>query len=230
MSNRRKIAVYTAIAGDYDPLKALPSAWTKAADCIAYLERPVEGTWTWRPLSTAEPDPCRRAKRPKIIPEDLFSEYEYSIWLDGSVVPREGTCPEQLIATALETNNLAVFRHRTRTCIYEEATVCIAAGKDDHETIRRQMARYTAEGYPAGRGLNECTILIRRHVPEITEFCAAWYDEIVRGSRRDQLSFNYVAWKRDLRFHVLKGHIIANPYFTWYYHAGAAWGPPSPVR
>jgi hypothetical protein len=224
------IVVYTAIAGDYDPLKSLPAAWREEATCIAYLENPEPGDWQIRRIESADPDPCRRAKKPKVHPEDLFREFACSIWIDGSVRPKEGTSPARLVEQALRGCDIALFRHRTRHCIFDEAEACIQAGKDRPEIIERQMRRYRRDGYPRGFGLNECTVLVRRHSSAIGRFCAAWHAEIERGSKRDQLSFNYVAWKQNLKCGALPGNIIANPYFTWYYHQSAGAGPLVPVQ
>ena len=43
-------------------------------------------------------------------------------------------------------------------------------------------------------------MILRRHTDAIRRLNEAWWNEIVRGSRRDQLSFNYVAWKLGLSY------------------------------
>jgi hypothetical protein len=40
-----------------------------------------------------------------------------------------------------------------------------------------------------------------------------WWTEIKYGSRRDQLSFNYVAWKNNLKFNYIEGDSRDNKYF-----------------
>ena len=35
------------------------------------------------------------------------------------------------------------------------------------------------------------------------------------GSRRDQISFNYVAWKHDLKFNYIQEDIDDNEYFNY---------------
>ena len=47
-------------------------------------------------------------------------------------------------------------------------------------------------------GLVEAPVILRRHTAAIRALNEAWWAELVRGSRRDQLSFNYVAWKLGL--------------------------------
>lgn len=62
------------------------------------------------------------------------------------------------------------------------------------------MARYRAEGLPEDAGLIEAPVILRRHTDAIRRLNESWWGEIVRASRRDQLSFNYVAWKLGLRY------------------------------
>ena len=41
-----------------------------------------------------------------------------------------------------------------------------------------------------------------------------WWTEIKYGSKRDQLSFNYVAWKNKTKFNYMDGDSRNNQYFT----------------
>ena len=47
-----------------------------------------------------------------------------------------------------------------------------------------------------------------------------WWIEIKYGSRRDQLSFNYVAWKQNLKFNYIDGDIRNNEFFSITKHTG----------
>ncbi|MEO8602136.1 MAG: hypothetical protein ABI629_06140 [bacterium] len=55
--------------------------------------------------------------------------------------------------------------------------------------------------------------MLRRHSDTVAAFNEAWWDEICRGSRRDQLSFDYTARKLGLRYGHLPGTIADNPLF-----------------
>jgi hypothetical protein len=44
-------------------------------------------------------------------------------------------------------------------------------------------------------------------------FDEVWWDEISRHSRRDQLSFNYVAWKLGFEYSTLPGCVDQNEFF-----------------
>ena len=93
-----------------------------------------------------------------------------------------------------------MFRHHERRSIYEEAEACKAYGLDRAEVIDAQIARYWAEGLPESSGLIEAPILLRRRTPAVARLNTAWWAELARASRRDQLSFNYESWKLGFRY------------------------------
>ena len=55
--------------------------------------------------------------------------------------------------------------------------------------------------------------MLRRHnEKDVIDTMEMWWEEIKYGSRRDQLSFNYCAWKSNLNFVYLKGDIRNDGY------------------
>ena len=40
-----------------------------------------------------------------------------------------------------------------------------------------------------------------------------WWNEIKYNSKRDQLSFNYIAWKNNLKFNYIEADARDNKYF-----------------
>ena len=79
------------------------------------------------------------------------------------------------------------------------------------DLLESRMAKYRAEGYPAHNGLNEAGVILRRHTPAIEAFNNAWWAELSRHSRRDQLSLNYVLDKLAIRPALFPGVICDNP-------------------
>lgn len=209
------IVVYTAITGRYDTLRAPPRLWRESAHFVAFLDH--KGThrgWDTRLAARTFADPCRNAKIHKILCHRYFPKARFSVWIDGSIRITSKTPLRQFICESLGTSDLAVFPHRTRDCVYDEAKACLLQNKDATDTIVRQIARYRQEGYPPNNGMVECCVLIRRHSREMKVFCEAWHQEIMSNSRRDQLSFNYLAKGFDLKYRVLPGTIADNPHFV----------------
>jgi len=216
------IVVYTAITGDYDTLKPQPIAASPDISCVAFLDQPTEAPpWRALPVHTGFSDANRNAKIHKILPHRYFPNAAYSLWIDGSVTIRFTDSITLLIERYLADCDLVVFEHRARTCVYQEASVCMQRRLDDPAVIWQQVCRYTRAGYPANAGLAECPVILRRHTPAVNAFNEAWWEEITHSSRRDQLSFNYVARQVGMRYATFPGDIHASPLFQRGRHAVA---------
>lgn len=147
------VVVYTAITAGYDDLKDPPPGACAGARYVAFLEDPLAPeAWCRQPLHAGLEDPVRNAKIHKVLSHRFFPDAEYSLWIDGSVALRFAHGVDRLIDTLLADRDLVVFRHRQRTCVYQEAVVCLQRQLDDPDTIWQQVCRYSAEGYPANAG------------------------------------------------------------------------------
>ena len=171
---------------------------------------------------------CRTSRKYKILAHKFLPEYEVSIFVDGNFQVRKH--PKDLIDNFkyLSDANLAVFDHNDplislnpypqyrdpRNCIYEEAVACKRLRKDDPFIIDSQIAKYKSKQYPKNNGLISSAVLIRRHnESDVVKTMEDWWEEICSGSKRDQLSFNYVAWINNLNFNYIQGDIRNNEYF-----------------
>jgi len=216
-----KIVVYTAIAGKYDLLKEPPGKLLKEADFVAFCDFTLPNTaWQIRKVCSEFEDPCRNAKIHKILPHLFFPEAAYSLWIDGSVKITRPFPIRQWIQEHLREHDWAVFKHSERQCIYEEGDACIRLAMDDPAIIRNQMARYRSEQYPPNNGLVESPVILRRHTEAVRRLNEAWFQEIKNNSRRDQLSFNYIAHKNSLKFSHLPDSLRYGPgrYFRIQFH------------
>lgn len=111
------------------------------------------------------------------------------------------------------------YKHSHRNCIYKEAEACIALGKDNKEVILKQVALYKNAGYPRDNGLIESGVILRRHNdPIVMGAMTTWWRQIISYSKRDQISFNYVAWKNKVPFTAINGNIRNNEFFNWSKH------------
>lgn len=215
----RSIAVVTAITGGRDKLK--PQAQIEDADLVAFLDSRTECLgWGVRPACSISSDPVRNARHHKVLVHQWLPHLEYSLWIDGNVTLTIDGRLSSLAELYLKDADIAVFRHRVRSCIYDEAVACTEQKKDDPDVIQRQIERYRREGYPRFRGLAETAIVLRRHSARTAAFCECWWDEISQGSRRDQLSFDYVAWKTGMHYACLPGKLSDNPLCWWGEHDG----------
>jgi len=219
LSRSAKYVVYTAITKGYDILKEPLALWQKDASFVAFMEEPQDMPgWEIRPLPQQFTDPCRNAKIPKILPHRYFPDLQYSLWIDGSFLIKSKLSLEYIIKKHLQNHDLALFKNPLCNSIYEQAVYCLKFGVDRPGLIHRQMQRYADEGYRGDNGMVEGGVILRRHTSKVQELNEAWYGEIVNGSRRDQLSFNYVVDKLGMRYGELPGFTHDNPYFLLISH------------
>jgi len=196
-----EIVVCTAITNGYDRLRTLRASCVGPARQVAFLDAATRsatmsaGNWEVRDVDLHDGDDHRRAKRPKFMPELTFPDAEYSLWIDGNVALIHPYDIRRLIDEFLGEADICVARHHARTCLYQEARVCRRRRLDSEPVIDRQTARYRREGFPAGYGLHELPVVLRRHTDAVRAFDRLWWREMGDGSRRDQLSFDYVRWK-----------------------------------
>ena len=206
--------LYTTIFGGYDDLTkpVLPNGW----DFECFTE------FNSTPLYI---DHTRNAKKFKVLPHRYLKKYEYSIFIDGNMYVCGNV--DELIEKYLSDSNIAFFDHNQnrmdpRDCIYDEFNAIMQLGKNDPnqnfkdnpELMYNQVKGYQDEGYPSHNGLITGMVILRRHnEKDCIKVMEDWWTEIKYGSKRDQLSFNYVAWKNKTKFNYMDGDSRDNQYF-----------------
>ncbi|NBW09204.1 MAG: DUF616 domain-containing protein [Caulobacteraceae bacterium] len=151
----------------------------------------------------------RRNSRPHKILAHQYINSEYSIYMDANI--RLLVNPQYLIDKYLSDCDLAVWKHPSRDCLYDEALACCKMKLDNVETIIEQVKKYEDEGFPKHKGLGECNVIFRRHTPKVEEFNNAWWSEYTRHSRRDQISFPYAADKVGIEYKLIPDFFIIDP-------------------
>lgn len=198
------ITVFTAITGGKDDL--LDDQVKGDARFIAYLDYPFSSpTWEIRKAYTQFADPRRNSRIYKLLPH-LYTDTEYSIWVDGNI--RLLKSPEELVGKYLKEHDMAVFKHPTRDCIYDEAIVCAKRNLDNIETIIEQAQYYEDRGFAKNKGLAECNIIMRRHTPQVVAFNNEWWAQYSRFSRRDQISFPVAVDNTGIRVNSIPDYFI----------------------
>ena len=215
--------IYTAIFGGYDNLTEpsfIPDGW----DFICFTDSDIKSdVWDVRKVQPLYEDSTRNARKYKVLPHRFLSEYDVSVWVDGNILIRNNL--NELVDDYLQDCNIAMMNHNKnildpRDCIYEEAQTILYFGqknnnyKDNPNLIISQMEKYKNENYPQKNGLAVTMEVLRRHnEKDVIDTMNLWWDEIKYGSKRDQLSFNYCAWKTNLNFKWIDGDSRDNKYF-----------------
>ena len=223
----KKIVVYTAIFGKYDELPNNKFI-SKDADYICFSDHPIESDlWNVVLVDPIYEDSTRNSRKYKALPHRYLPNYEYSIWVDGNM---------QMIGDFSNLLNDKAFRtydhmqcFDKRNCIYEEADFILYLGqqnntqspergirnwKDNPFIIQDQIARYKSLGFPKDFGLAETSVVIRKHNDKkCISLDEDWWTEMKYGSKRDQLSLNFVSWKNNLAIDYIPGDVRNNEYF-----------------
>ena len=213
---------YTAIIGGYDDLVEpdyKPEGW----DFVCFTDRDLKSdTWEIRKTLPLYKDNTRTTRKHKLLTHRLFPDYEYSLWIDGNINVI-GNVNELL--GHLDGCNYATYNHLQnqldpRDCIYQEANAILQLGsqsgnfKDYPQVIQKQMQRYSKEKYPEHNGLVVQMEVLRRHnEQDVVDSMEDQWVELKYNSKREQLSFNYIAWKNKLKFSYIQGDSRDNKYF-----------------
>jgi len=134
-------------------------------------------------------------------PHFLFPDYDIALWVDSNIMILGNLFP-LLREFSRSGKAVGAFHHPYRKNIYQEAKACIALDRDDPQLIRRQMRRYKQEGFSHQDLLESNVIAFNLRHPGCRPFLDAWWREIDRGSRRDQLSVNYALRKSRQDWHA----------------------------
>jgi hypothetical protein len=216
-----KIVVYTAIFGGIKDVLRPPIDWPEDDPdvrlvCFTDREKYQDAEhWEVLPAVFKQPNPRRTARQHKCLSHVLFPEADWVLWVDGclriKINPRE-------IVEEHQKEKLVTFKHMERTCLYQELQACIRLRKDNEKIMRNQVDKYRQRGYPPYNGLGETTAVLRRHCSAIEKFNEAWWNEIDNNSLRDQLSFDYVAYKLKIPYGHFDGWRIKSKNFDYRPH------------
>lgn len=172
----------------------MPMTKQEGVKYVCFADVPFEHeAWEFRyAYPYGQTDPRRVARMYKILSHVWFPGSE-TVWLDGRGYT---TIPITTFADKYRGDVVACRRHKDRDCIYEEATTLINQQYEDSRIVDTQMRRYVSEGFPEKFGLHETGCLYRDNKsPMVRSFNSQWHSEVVSGSKRDQLSFDYIRWK-----------------------------------
>lgn len=219
---RNKVVIYTAIAGGGDGL-IQHQYRSPEFDYVCFSDCPIDepGMWEVRLMQDTFLDDVRKAKYYKFFPNALFPDHLYSVWIDGNIDVLDNSLEKRVIELIDSDSLMAANIHPQRTCAYEEANACINLGKDDLGVILRQIDYMKTSGLPRDAGLYALMIIYRKHQNrEVIHLMDEWWWMIENFSRRDQISFIYVLYKRNMNCEVLfERDIYADPAFSFKKHA-----------
>ena len=208
-----RFVIYTAIANGYDFLRPAPKNLPDV-DFICFTDdvgNKMRKGWTLRAFPQSQGlDHTRKCRNVKLRPHLYLSDYKYTLWIDANILVKPGV-KNYISDFIISQNTLATFKHPFRNCIYEEAMVCKKENRDDHSSIDKLTIYLRSKKYPQNLGLIESNVLFRStHDNLLTSAMEMWWEMVLKFSKRDQLSFNYVAWKMQLPYVYINGSTRTN--------------------
>lgn len=208
-----KVAVFTArIGSSCDDLRD-PAYVAPGARYYCASDRPVTSA-VWQRIEVAAPeDPVTAARDIKISPPRELAWADYHLWIDARY--RLEVTPE-IFAPLLMSADILVFGHPFCPTLRDEAEEIRKRDLAPESALNRQLAEYRAAGFPMVSPHSSTGFLVRRNDPRTAGFNQVWSEQLRKhGHPRDQMSFDFAAWRSGLRVRHLEGHYRENPYATW---------------
>lgn len=204
--NGKRCCIYTTITGGYDELRQ-PTFYNPSYDYICFCnEMPVgyDGVWEIRHFDTQKYNAKMSSRIPKMMPDVLLPEYEYSLYIDANVDILDDFIFNSIDALIADNVIVGHLDHVQRNCMYLEIDFCMLNGYDLFLPLARMYWKLLKEKYPYGAGLFENNVIFRKHNdPIVVKANRIWWDCYCRYSKRDQCSLMYAYWKTDIRPELL---------------------------
>lgn len=199
----RKFVIYTAVVGHYDEIKQ-PQVVDERFDYILFsndIKEKCIGVWQIRSIPYFNPIQTKIARWVKTHPEELLPEYEASLWIDANIQIISGDFYDRVRSLYTEKTLISTVTHPKLNCVYQEMLVMICARYEKESVVIDWGKILRKENYPKNNGLVETGLLYRCHSNNIViDFDRLWWACINEYSRRDQLSFNYALWKKNISY------------------------------
>lgn len=220
-----KVVVYTATFGEKHGV--VPQKKIEGVDFVCFTDALSKVKGAWKPIlfdnDNVKSDHLKN-RHIKLLPHLYFQNYETSIYIDSNYLVVNNVLD---LLKDLGSFQMAIFDHNqcedARDCIYDEYDAIIELGskkgnyKDEPSIMKSQMDFFKSENYPRNNGLIFAAVLIRKHNnPEVIKLMEDWWSIVSTRSKRDQLSFDFVAWKNNFSPTVLNGDLRKkNAYFYY---------------
>ena len=201
-----RIAIYSCITGGYDSFR---EPVIKPDNCDFYMitDREIDFQKDWKRISIDDvvPDKKMSAKNKnryvKMHPEKIFTDYKYSIYIDGNIRPI--TDFTEFIQNVGECG-VATFRHPNNDCAYLEAKHCIISKKVTKAEAEEHIGYLKEQNMPEHFGMADCGLIVREHNNQTCiKMMNEWWEQYLAHSKRDQISFAYVVYSNNLEMNTI---------------------------
>lgn len=211
-----KLCVYTCITGDYDKVNEIKNKEPGIDYYLFTNNRKVKSnTWKVIYISSDTLDDAKLSRKIKILGHDIIRDnYDVSVWMDGNIIIKNSIW-KFLEKFMTDDTKFLAFKHSKRNSIAEEMEACIEHQKESIHNVEKLRKYYKQENFKDDTGLIECTVHVKRHNdPQVIKTMRLWFDMVKNYSGRDQLSFNYVISKTNLKVTWIHESVWDNEWFA----------------
>lgn len=218
-----RIAVYTCITNDYDKFYE-PTIYDKRCDYFfitdskEYQSRKYNGKVGMINVYDVIPEniinPKDQNRYCKSHGFEIFSEYSYSIYFDGSI-EIIGNIGDYI--SYIGEYGIALHRHPFCEDAYMEMFSMVIRDRIDEEDALATAKQFSENGLYRKYGMAECGIIVSDHRNFFTNLVLTrWYKVYSEGKiKRDQIYMSYVLWELGIKIEdicTLPGYIRKSDY------------------
>jgi hypothetical protein len=211
--------------GRYEQLNEQPIATETDVEFICFTDDPelTSESWTIRVVDPRFPlDSIRSARYLKMLGPTLLPDYDETLWIDNSV--RLLASPDRILDSWLAEADIAIPRHSFRASVMGEFDAVATDGYDDPSRVYEQLIHYSTLRPDALAETPLWTALLaRRKTPAVDAAMRLWFDHILRYSRRDQLSINFIVGSLGLDVNALAIDNMASEWHEWPVRVAKRW-------
>ena len=194
--------IYTCITGGYDDVQEQTYV-NPDYDYVCFtdeISQDKDSMWEFRPLVFSESTAVRNSRWHKLHPQDLFPDYDQSLWIDGNLDILSRKFFDAMIIE--DGDIIRSAKHPQQRYLYDEYALNRELDKDDLNLMRLEEEKIKSLGFDGDYRdgtFFETNVTWRRHNDaKCREVMGEWWWWIEHYSFRDQLSFTYVLWEKGM--------------------------------
>ena len=215
----KKIAVYTCMAGDYDYVRKPKYV---SSNCDYFIITDIETHYNIFNKIEIPKEIKKKFSNNSILinryykmhPFDLFSEYDYAIYVDSNIEIMSDI--SKLLKGINDDYGIAFHANNQTDSIYDEVKTYSILKLGNYKKMKLQAKRYKKAKFPKRYGMLDCKVIAYdlKNLNALTITRKWWREYKKSESYRDKLSLPYVLWKNDVDVSELTGlgpNIFRNP-------------------
>ena len=217
--SKSRLCVYTCLFGDYEVLSEQPAAYNTNVPFICFTDNRELRSEFWQ-IRVVEPllpqDFSRSSRHPKICAHEYLPDFNQSIYIDNSV--RIISNPEEIFELLFQnqSHKFACLHHSFRMSIMDEFEEVRRLSYEYENVLDLQRSEYNKLGYDfSDRPIWGGFLLREHHSADVVQCMKIWFANVLRYSRRDQLSFNFAARQARLGFTAHALDIFGTKFHKW---------------